>query len=143
MSDVEGSCHCGAIKLRIVGGFGDNAKAVACHCNVCTTLAGSLFSYLAPVPRSNLQVLEGTAKGYKQPTSDNVSGKQVTRYFCGDCSTPLWAESEAAPGGCFVKLAPFGNKLPPGAELFWKNAYEWQNSIVAPEAVFDMLPPPS
>ena len=68
-------------------------------------------------------MLQGTTKVYKQPKSDNTSGKQVTRHFCGDCGTPLWAESEAAPEGLYVKLAPFGNNLLPGAELFWRNAH--------------------
>ncbi|KAH9932340.1 Mss4-like protein [Fomitopsis serialis] len=130
MSDVEGSCHCGAIKLRVVGGFDDNATAIVCHCTVCTTLSGSLFSYVAPIPR-RLQAAEVR----------ELSGKQVTRHFCGDCGTPLWAEFESAPEEYFIKLALFGNKLPPGAEVFWKNVHESrQKPIVAPEAVFDALP---
>jgi len=95
-----------------------------------------VFAYVAPIPRSSLQILKGTTKGYKQPKSENLSRKQVTRHFCGDCGTPLWAESGAAPEGCFIKLALFGNKLPPGAEVL----NSWQKPIVAPEAVFDVLP---
>ncbi|KZT66612.1 hypothetical protein DAEQUDRAFT_445084 [Daedalea quercina L-15889] len=136
MANIEGSCHCGTIKLRILGGFGENTRAIVCHCSVCATLAGSLFAYVAQVSRVNFQVLQGTTKAYKQPKSEGMSG-QITRHFCGDCGTPLWAESEAMPDGISVKLAPFGNKLPPGAEIFWKNAHKWQKPMVVSEAVFD------
>lgn len=82
-----------------------------------------MFAYVAPVPRVNMQVLQGATKAYNQPKSASTSGKQVIRHFCGECGTPLWAESEAAPEIFFVKLAPFGNKLPPGADLFYENAH--------------------
>ena len=52
-----------------------------------------------------------------------MSGKQVTRYFCGDCGTPLWAESAATPTFCAVKLALFGNNFEPAIEIFWKSAH--------------------
>ena len=82
-----------------------------------------MFAYIAPAPRASVKIIQGVTKAYKQPTSENASGKQVVRHFCGDCGTPLWAESQAAPDILFVKLAPFGNKLPPGADFFWKNAH--------------------
>lgn len=40
-----GSCHCGAIKVRVVDGFAEDARAGICHCKQCQTLAGSRASY--------------------------------------------------------------------------------------------------
>ncbi|KAH9830092.1 Mss4-like protein [Rhodofomes roseus] len=137
MSDIEGSCHCGAITLRIVGGFGDDAKSFICHCEPCQVLSGSLFACTAFVASKNLQVVRGTPKPYKQSRETNSSGMQVTRHFCGDCGTPLWGESEVAPSGSFVRTALFGNTLPPKAEVFWKRAHEWEKPMVPPGALFE------
>jgi len=100
-------------------------------------LSGSLFSYLGFVGRENLKVLTGEPKGYKQPTGAAQSGKDVIRYFCGDCGTPLWAAAESAPETYTIKLAMFGNQLPPGKEIYWKRAKEWEKPIVPPDCVFE------
>ncbi|KZT67095.1 hypothetical protein DAEQUDRAFT_729509 [Daedalea quercina L-15889] len=139
-SNLEGGCHCGAVRLCIVGGLGENAKAGICHCKDCQTFAGSLFAYAGKVDRAALQVVQGQPKAYKQPTSTNLSGKQVTRHFCGDCGTPLWVESDATPTIYAVKLALFGNAFEPGIEIFWKNAHEWEKPLAPSEMVFDTLP---
>ena len=65
----------------------------------------AVFAYVAPVRRANFQVLQGTPKAYEQPTCESRPGSQITRYFCGDCGTPLWAQSDAAPDGLHAKLA--------------------------------------
>ncbi|EPT05813.1 hypothetical protein FOMPIDRAFT_1021436 [Fomitopsis schrenkii] len=140
MTDIEGSCHCGAIKLRVVGGFGEGARAGICHCNSCQTLAGSLFAYIAFVPRDKLLILQGEPKGYKQPIDAAASGKQVIRYFCGDCGTPLWAAAESAPHAYTVKLALFGNNIPPGNEIYWKYAQPWEKPLASPDNVFEGWP---
>ncbi|KAH9830091.1 Mss4-like protein [Rhodofomes roseus] len=137
MADIEGSCNCGAIKVRVIGGFGENAKAGICHCKTCQLLSGSLFSYLGFVSRENLKILQGEPKGYKQPAEAARSGKEVIRYFCGDCGTPLWAAAESAPETYSIKLAMFGNSLPPAMEIFWKHAHDWQKPIVPAEMVFE------
>ncbi|KZT66615.1 hypothetical protein DAEQUDRAFT_730030 [Daedalea quercina L-15889] len=137
MADVEGSCHCGAIKVRVIGGFGEKAKAGVCHCKQCQVLAGSLFSYLGFVKRENVKVLQGEPKGYKQPLSAAQSGKPITRYFCGDCGTPLWAAADSAPDTYSIKLAMFGNNLPPAMEIYWKYAQTWEKPMVPSEALFD------
>ncbi|KAH9829674.1 Mss4-like protein [Rhodofomes roseus] len=138
--DFEGSCHCGAVQMRILGGFTEDTKAGICHCKECQIFAGSLFAYATKVDRQHLQVIQGQPKAYKQPPNTNLSGKQVTRYFCGDCGTPLWVESDATPTLYAVKLALFGNNFAPGIEIFWKNAHEWEKPMASSEMVFDTLP---
>ncbi|TFY57964.1 hypothetical protein EVJ58_g6703 [Rhodofomes roseus] len=89
----------------------------------------TLFAYATKVDRQHLQVIQGQPKAYKQPPNTNLSGKQVTRYFCGDCGTPLWVESDATPTLYAVKLALFGNNFAPGIEIFWKNAHGTYRSV--------------
>ncbi|TFY62078.1 hypothetical protein EVJ58_g4094 [Rhodofomes roseus] len=96
-----------------------------------------VFSYLGFVSRENLKILQGEPKGYKQPAEAARSGKEVIRYFCGDCGTPLWAAAESAPETYSIKLAMFGNSLPPAMEIFWKHAHDWQKPIVPAEMVFE------
>ena len=86
-----------------------------------------MFAYAGKVDRKDLQVVHGQPKPYKQVAGKNLSGKPMTRYFCGDCGTPLWAESDATPTICAVKLALFGNNFEPAIEIFWKSAIwkEW------------------
>ncbi|KAH9922630.1 Mss4-like protein [Fomitopsis serialis] len=140
MKDTEGSCHCGAVKLRIHGEINEDTKAGICHCKDCQLFSGSLFAYAGKVDRENLQVVQGQPKSYKQPTDTSLSGKQVTRHFCGDCGTPLWVESDATPTIYAVKLALFANNFAPGIEIFWQNAHDWEKPMAPPELVFDTLP---
>ncbi|KAH9938637.1 Mss4-like protein [Fomitopsis serialis] len=123
MSDVEGSCACGAITLRVVDGFGENAKAVICHCTDCQKAAGSLCSYWAPVLIEKLKIVKGQPKTYRSPEGRSMSGKPVQRIFCGDCGTPLYAYPEGSVSGKFcVLLALFDNNLELGVEIFWRSA---------------------
>lgn len=82
----------------------------------------AVFSYITFVARDKLQILQGEPKGYKQPLDAAASGKQVIRYFCSDCGTPLWAAAESAPHVYTIKVALFGNNIRPGKEIYWKYA---------------------
>ena len=101
-----------------------------------------VFSYIAFVARDKLKILQGEPKGYKQPLDAAASGKQVIRYFCSDCGTPLWAAAESAPHVYTVKLALFGNNIPPGKEVYWKYAQrESSHDIFGSERMInDALP---
>ncbi|KAH9843823.1 Mss4-like protein [Rhodofomes roseus] len=122
MADVEGSCACGAITVRVVDGFGDNAKAAICHCTDCQKAAGSLCNYWAPVLVEKLHVVKGQPKTYRSPEGKSMSGKPVQRTFCPDCGTPLYVYAEGVPSRYCVILALFGNNLEPGVEIFWRSA---------------------
>lgn len=38
-------------------------------------------------------------------TTETSSGKETRRYFCGDCGTHIWAESDAYPSVRTVKVS--------------------------------------
>ena len=104
---------------RVVVRPTDQAHAHRSQSTVCDS---AVFSYITFVARDKLQILQGEPKGYKQPLDAAASGKQVIRYFCSDCGTPLWAAAESAPHVYTIKVALFGNNIPPGKEIYWKYA---------------------
>lgn len=92
-----GQCLCGEIKYEF-----PNTPAVAgvCHCKNCQRQAGSAFSTLAAVPKSEFQIT-GTPKLYID--SDTNSGNSVERHFCGNCGSPIFSVIPSQPESLFLK----------------------------------------
>ena len=95
---VTGRCLCGDIKYQI-----DNPPAVTgvCHCKNCQRQAGSAFSTLAGVPKSEFTLTSGEPKLYED--SDTKSGNKVERYFCGRCGSPIYSALGDQPDSVFLK----------------------------------------
>ncbi|MGD8833188.1 MAG: GFA family protein [Pseudomonadales bacterium] len=95
---VTGQCLCGSIRYEI-----DNAPAVTgvCHCKNCQRQAGSAFSTLAGVPRSEFHLTSGEPKLYQDTDTD--SGNPVERYFCGNCGSPIYSAVQSSPEMIFLK----------------------------------------
>ena len=95
---VTGQCLCGDIKYQI-----DNAPTVTgvCHCKNCQRQAGSAFSTLAGVPKSEFTLISGELKLYED--SDTKSGNQVERFFCGRCGSPIYSALGDQPDSVFLK----------------------------------------
>jgi len=66
MSEHQGSCHCGAIRLTLRE---TPAEAAECNCSICRRTAG-LWHYTAP----DQVAVEGNGVSYRQ----------------GDCALDLW-----------------------------------------------------
>jgi len=94
---VTGQCLCGAIKYEI-----DNPPAMTgvCHCKNCQRQAGSAFSTLAGVPKSEFH-MTGEPKLYQD--GDTASGNTVERYFCGNCGSPIYSALGSQPDQVFLK----------------------------------------
>lgn len=70
-------------------------------------------------------VTQGTPKKFAK-TAD--SGKTITSYFCGDCGTTLWRETETYGPTKIIKAGVLDDGLDsmkPGLELFVKNRVSW------------------
>lgn len=73
---VDGGCHCGAVRLRVVGPL---SPPINCHCGLCRRLSGGAFSTWLSVPRAGLQVVgEAQLRSYR-PTAN------LERLFCQHC----------------------------------------------------------
>jgi len=81
----------------------DNAPTVTgvCHCKNCQRQAGSAFSTLAGVPKSEFHLTTGEPRLYED--SDTESSNTVERYFCGNCGSPIYSAIPGQPETVFLK----------------------------------------
>ena len=95
---ISGQCLCGQVKYEI-----ENAPAVAgvCHCKNCQRQAGSAFSTIAGVAKSEFKFTEGEPKLYQD--GDTKSGNTVKRFFCGNCGSPIYSVVPSSPDTYYLK----------------------------------------
>lgn len=79
---LSGSCLCGAIKYRVLGGI-ETANMAHCHCIDCQKFHGAAFSTFA-CPRKNLEWVLG-----KDNLSTYVSDNGAERQFYRICGSSL------------------------------------------------------
>jgi hypothetical protein len=79
MADIEGGCHCGAVRYRAGGAPFD---VTHCHCVDCRRTSGAAFVTWFSVAAGDLAYTRGT------PVR-RTSSPGVERTFCGACGTPL------------------------------------------------------
>ena len=72
-----------------------------CHCKNCQRQAGSAFSTLASVPKTEFAFTAGEPKLFED--RDTNSGNPVQRYFCGNCGSPIYSAIEAQPDTLILK----------------------------------------
>lgn len=95
---ITGQCLCGAIKYEIQS---PPAMTGVCHCKNCQRQAGSAFSTLASVPKTEFAFTAGEPKLFED--RDTNSGNPVQRYFCGNCGSPIYSAIEAQPDTLILK----------------------------------------
>lgn len=87
METIEGSCHCGTVKVSVPV---DAAGVVVCHCGDCQKLHGNAFAMLA-VDRAALRVDgEAEVRWYD-------SSAKARRAFCGRCGSRLFKDPHGSP----------------------------------------------
>lgn len=98
-----------------------------CHCLDCHKITGSAFSTNVIVAEDGFSVIKGTPKQFGKKAD---SGKTITSFFCGDCGSTLWRESDTYAGTKIIKYGTMdaGSKLEdakPLVELFVGNRPSW------------------
>ena len=96
--EITGQCLCGAIKYELLN---PPAMTGVCHCKNCQRQAGSAFSTLAGVAKSDFSLTSGKMKVYEDGNTD--SGNTVKRFFCGDCGSPIYSAVPDSPDMVFLK----------------------------------------
>ncbi|EKN01047.1 MULTISPECIES: GFA family protein [unclassified Acidocella] len=81
MALLTGGCLCGAVAYRLEHLPGDVADI--CFCRECRKASGAAGLPWVQVPPARFAVTKGTARGF-------AFSKAATRWFCGDCGTPLY-----------------------------------------------------
>ncbi|WP_284180275.1 GFA family protein [Rhabdaerophilum sp. SD176] len=75
MTDLNGSCRCGAVRLQ-TRGF--PSRVGLCHCIDCRKHHGSLFHASAIFPEAAV-------------TIEGMTGSYAGRHFCTTCFSPVFA----------------------------------------------------
>lgn len=120
MTERTGGCLCGAVRFRLSA---EPAAVRICWCRDCQRLASNgTVNALAP---SAAIVLEGLAPAAYMKTAD--SGNQVTRRFCPQCGSQLFADSSGRPGLTVVRLGTLDDpsSLRPTANIWAASAPAW------------------
>lgn len=83
---LTGGCLCGAVRYEIAPRPGDVADY--CHCRECRRAAGAPVVAWVQVAPARFSVTQGAARPF-------ASSAQATRWFCGDCGSPLYMTDDA------------------------------------------------
>lgn len=118
----QGTC----MTARFPPTWAKTSHQALCHCLDCHKITGSLFSTNLLVADDGFSVTKGTPKQFSK-TAD--SGKAITSFFCGDCGSTLWRQSDTYAGLKIIKAGTLdGNALEdanPAVELFVVNRPSW------------------
>ena len=93
----SGSCLCGEITYQIPE---TSIMEAICHCRNCQKQAGSAFSALAGIKKSDFKLV-GEPKLFVDKATD--SGAPVERYFCGNCGSPIYSALPSQPDVIYLK----------------------------------------
>ncbi|MEM7524755.1 MAG: GFA family protein [Pseudomonadota bacterium] len=80
---LEGGCLCGAVRFKAAP---DDVLPYVCHCTDCQRFGGGPF-HAAIVVAAAALTIAGAPRVWAK-TAD--SGRQVARYFCGECGSHLF-----------------------------------------------------
>jgi len=96
-----GGCLCGNIRYSIDGNIGG---ANYCHCADCRRASGSAFNVGVRVEKSTFSFEGRTLSAF---TTTGESGREITRYFCRVCGSPVFTNSSNNDNTIHVKAGSF------------------------------------
>ena len=92
---MEGSCRCGATRIRITA---PPLMTAACHCRGCQKMAASAYSLTAMIPTQGFEVIAG------EPVRGGAAGDQLSHMCCPDCMT--WMFTRITGLDMFLNVRP-------------------------------------
>lgn len=117
-----GGCACGAIRYE---GSAPPIAVINCHCRDCQRASGAGSSLGAIVPTDSLRLVRGSPRGHVT-TADN--GNRVSREFCAECGTPLFARGAATPQFVAIKVGSLDDPswCAPMVDIWTDSAQPWE-----------------
>ena len=118
----EASCLCGGIQLSYSGRLGPSNY---CHCEDCRRANGSAFNIGVRVDRKDLKVK--TTSEMRSYKSLSASGREIERYFCGTCGSPIFTLHPAKQEYAWVKAGIINQPdiVKPTHENWIKDKVKW------------------
>ncbi len=101
---ATGSCLCGAVAYEVSQPIQD---VIACHCTDCQKATGSGASHNLVVKTENLRVTRGEPRAFDKTVD---SGRILTRFFCADCGSPLFARRNTSPEITVIKAGTLDDR---------------------------------
>lgn len=118
--NLEGGCHCGAVRYQIAG---HPFHLTLCYCAICRHVSGAPAVAWFSVPCSAFTMLRGSPRSYR-------SSKTATRSFCANCGTQLTFKAddmvEIDVTTCSLDSP---ETLPPGDQTFVSSRLLWNRTI--------------
>lgn len=117
---IEGGCVCGKVRYRATG---NPLWGSFCHCRECQRFSGAGHLPVMGVDGAGFSV-QGEPRRF---TLAGGSGKPATRWFCGDCGSLLYGETEAIAGLIIVYVGSLDDPsiFKPQARLNIKHRHAW------------------
>ncbi|KAJ5115086.1 hypothetical protein NUU61_000845 [Penicillium alfredii] len=127
---ITGSCLCGAIRYEVSG---SPISTILCHCDNCRKATGSSFMANGFYMQSQLRVLAGHNSLKVYQDSATASGSTVSRSFCTNCGSSLFATNKDNPlakdaviiASGTMDLGPSAAEWAPQREFFCMRRREW------------------
>jgi hypothetical protein len=88
---AAGGCLCGAVRYECAA---PPVMSGACHCRDCQRNSGSAFATLMIFKKDAVAVSGDALASF---THKGDSGKSVSRHFCRQCGSPVFAEYAVTP----------------------------------------------
>jgi hypothetical protein len=113
-------CHCGSLKVIASG---EPERVYLCHCKACQRRTGTAFHFGTGWAKTQVRI-EGKHKIYQRGAD---SGSNIRFYFCPNCGTSLYWESDRNPLGCGVAGGAFvdASLPPPTSSIFEEDMHDW------------------
>jgi hypothetical protein len=120
MNEMSGGCKCGQISFSVNGSA---LQIVTCHCGMCRSLTGAVFSTYVVVREEQFTLIEGRDQMASYAVTDRTS-----RHFCPTCGTPLFNSNPVTYKGLrivYIGTIHGDQQLEPGINIFCESKLPW------------------
>ncbi len=124
--NVDGQCHCGAIKFTAEI---DPERIVICHCTDCQVMSGTAFRTVVFTLPDALNFTTTEPKVYVKTAQ---SGNKRAQSFCGECGSAICATSVGeGPKVYGLRVGVLNQRtvLKPNKQIWHDSALDWIDDI--------------
>jgi hypothetical protein len=104
MGSREAACHCGQLRLEVVG---DPFAVSICNCLACQRRTGSAFGMQAGFKAAQVQV-RGRFNDHTR-VSDEADRKEHVFHFCPDCGSQVFYTEPSEPDLVVISVGAFAD----------------------------------
>ena len=120
---MMGGCLCQRVRYRVRA---TPIYAGHCHCRDCQRATGAGHVTAVGINKTDLEITGALASF----SSLGGSGKEVRRFFCPNCSSMIYSESDAGPGVISLSAGTLDDPsaISPQFALFERDRPSWDET---------------